>query len=223
MVAEMIPSVSDWRRDGCDERCEQRMVIVPGLLGRQQMVLHDPDAHERYGRELAGDISARLVLESGPLVLWRRELRLWVDGQEIYLTRTDWRILLALVDGNGTVVKRDAILIEVWGSEYLGEQHLLRVNLARIRAKLGVAAGLIETLYGIGYRFRFLEPGEAAGPARITYGRRPMPRGQWALAHERCGRCEGTGRRHYARGYCSPCYYKAMNALGAFGRSDTAP
>jgi DNA-binding response OmpR family regulator len=81
------------------------------------------------------------------------------DGREIPLTPTEWAICEMLVRRVDRVIPQNEMLLRVWGPAYLDEAHLLRVNLARLRAKLepehirGRAGGytLIRTRPGIGY------------------------------------------------------------------------
>ena len=59
-----------------------------------------------------------------------------LDNQEINLTATEYRLLSYLARNAGRVVTPDQILENVWSEEYLGETHLLQVNMARLRQKL---------------------------------------------------------------------------------------
>lgn len=213
MVAQ-LRDAANWRREGCSEGCSLRMVIIPGLLGRQSIEVHDPDTHEMYGRALTGDVAGQSVLESGPLVLWRRELRLWVEGREISLTPTEWRIVLAIIDGNGRAVPSAQVLSQCWGTAFLDDVHLLRVNLARIRGRLGEAAGLIQTVRGIGYRFHFITPGERALASKAVYATL-IDRGRWSVKHAACRVCAKTTSPHRSHGYCQACYSR-LNRLGRF-------
>src|SRR5215831_1270789 len=57
-------------------------------------------------------------------------------GQEVTLTPTEYRILAYLAQNAGRVVTQDLLLEHVWGPEYVGEGHMLRVNITRLRRKL---------------------------------------------------------------------------------------
>lgn len=75
------------------------------------------------------------------------------DG-EVNLTATEYRLLSYLARNAGRVVTPGQVVEEVWGEEYLGETHLLQVNMARLRQKLGDNARnprYIQTRPGIGY------------------------------------------------------------------------
>ena len=62
--------------------------------------------------------------------------RVTLDSQEINLTATEYRLISYLARNAGRVVTPDQILENVWNEEYLGETHLLQVNMARLRQKL---------------------------------------------------------------------------------------
>jgi DNA-binding response OmpR family regulator len=76
------------------------------------------------------------------------------NGQEVILTPTEYRILSYLAQNVGRVITQDLLLEHVWGSEYVGESHMLQVNINRLRRKLEVDSTrprLILTKVGIGY------------------------------------------------------------------------
>lgn len=85
-------------------------------------------------------------------------------GREITLTPTEYRILAYLAQNAGRVLTQDLLLEHVWGSEYLGESHMLQVNINRLRRKLEVDPThprYILTKVGVGYYLAAL-PGVVA-------------------------------------------------------------
>jgi len=62
--------------------------------------------------------------------------RVTLGGQEVNLTATEYRILSYLAHNVDRIVTPNQILERVWNREYIGETHLLRVNIARLRQKL---------------------------------------------------------------------------------------
>ena len=62
--------------------------------------------------------------------------RVTLGGQEVNLTATEYRILSYLAQNVDRIVTPNQILERVWSNEYIGETHLLRVNIARLRQKL---------------------------------------------------------------------------------------
>lgn len=80
--------------------------------------------------------------------------RVMVADREIGLTATEYKLLSYLARNAGRLVTPDQMLEKVWGREYLGETHLLQVNVARLRTKLGDEARnprYITTRPNIGY------------------------------------------------------------------------
>jgi len=80
--------------------------------------------------------------------------RVTVSNQELKLTSTEYKLLSYISLNAGRVVTPDQLLNKVWGEEYIGAPHLLQVNIARLRKKLGDDAKkptYIMTRPGIGY------------------------------------------------------------------------
>jgi DNA-binding response OmpR family regulator len=77
-----------------------------------------------------------------------------VAGQEVTLTPIEYRILAYLAQHAGRVVTQDLLLEHVWGTEYVGESHMLQVNINRLRRKLEAEPTrprYLLTKVGIGY------------------------------------------------------------------------
>lgn len=105
-------------------------------------------------------------LEVGPLVVDEGDYQATAHGAALDLSRTEFRLLGYLMRNRGRVLTHDQILERVWGAEYLGSHHVLRVAISRLRQKLEACdVHAIETLSGIGYRFRVEPGGYAAASA----------------------------------------------------------
>ena len=79
-----------------------------------------------------------------------------VQGQVVHLTSTEYRLLEELMRHAGRVLPSHYLLQQVWGPEYTGEDHYLKVFVRRLRRKLGDDAAhprYIQTEWNIGYRF----------------------------------------------------------------------
>jgi DNA-binding response OmpR family regulator len=77
-----------------------------------------------------------------------------LKSEPLKLTATEYRMLSYLAMNAGRVVTASQILDHVWGDEYTSEDHLLQVNVGRLRQKLGDNARepkYIQTKAGIGY------------------------------------------------------------------------
>jgi DNA-binding response OmpR family regulator len=80
-----------------------------------------------------------------------------VEGVPIELTRREFELLAYFLKNPRRVLGREKILQQVWGLEYLGESRTIDAHVRRVRAKLGPAADLIETVVGVGYRMGSVE------------------------------------------------------------------
>lgn len=80
--------------------------------------------------------------------------RVSVDGAETNLTATEFRLLAKLIGNLGKVLTRDTLLDKVWGYQFDGYARTVDTHIRRLRQKLGPYAEWIETVRGVGYRFR---------------------------------------------------------------------
>lgn len=76
------------------------------------------------------------------------------DDEEIQLTATEFKLLAELIRSQGRVQTRDQLLNSVWGYEFDGYARTVDTHVRRLRQKLGAHAGLVETVRGVGYRFK---------------------------------------------------------------------
>lgn len=94
--------------------------------------------------------------------LWEREglkidfeaHRLTIDDQEVALTATEFKLLTVLIAGTGKVQTRDNLLDTVWDTHFEGYSRTVDTHVRRLRQKLEPYAPWIETIRGIGYRFK---------------------------------------------------------------------
>ncbi|MCR9162559.1 MAG: response regulator transcription factor [Nannocystaceae bacterium] len=80
--------------------------------------------------------------------------RVWVDDNELNLTALEFRLLSTFLSRKGRVQTRDALLHDVWGHTPGLPTRTVDTHVQRLRKKLGPASDYIETLRGVGYRFR---------------------------------------------------------------------
>ncbi len=76
-----------------------------------------------------------------------------VEGSQVRLTRREFELLKYLVENKNRVLSRDRLLERVWGYDRVVETRSVDVHVGRLRGKLGIAGGQIETVVGLGYRF----------------------------------------------------------------------
>ena len=77
-----------------------------------------------------------------------------VNGQEIALTFKEFELLCLLVENRGIVLSRDKILDKVWQDTMGREIRTVDVHIRTLRHKLGTIGGRIETVRGVGYKFK---------------------------------------------------------------------
>ncbi len=77
-----------------------------------------------------------------------------VDGERISLTYKEFRLLQLLLEAKGAVLTRPVLMDKVWDLAAERENRTLDVHIRTLRAKLGKAGSLIETVRGVGYRIR---------------------------------------------------------------------
>lgn len=75
-----------------------------------------------------------------------------VDGHPAALTLTEFRLLSALIQANGRVLSRSALMARAMGPGVTVTDRTIDVHVTAIRKKLGPHAGIIKTVRGVGYR-----------------------------------------------------------------------
>lgn len=94
------------------------------------------------------------MLTLGAYELNLTDFSLKKSGSPVDITRTEFRVLQKLMQHEGCLVTREALLHELWDShENFVDSNTLSVTISRIRRKLG-AGNPIETVYGVGYRWK---------------------------------------------------------------------
>jgi two-component system phosphate regulon response regulator PhoB len=94
------------------------------------------------------------LIRFGRLKIDREAHRAWVDDGEVDLTALEFRLLHAFLSRRGRVQTRDALLADVWGIDADVTTRTVDTHVKRLREKLGDAGAYIETLRGVGYRFK---------------------------------------------------------------------
>jgi two-component system OmpR family response regulator len=92
------------------------------------------------------------LLERGGVVLDVGRHTCQVNGQELSLTVTEFELLRALLESPGRVLSRAQLVELAYGPGHYISDRTVDSHVRRLRAKLGEAASLVETVYGVGYR-----------------------------------------------------------------------
>ena len=72
----------------------------------------------------------------GPLTIDFDQRRVTIDGKEVSLSRTEYRLLEYLAQNAGRTLVADAVIANVWGPEYMGDYASLHLYISRLRRKL---------------------------------------------------------------------------------------
>ena len=80
----------------------------------------------------------------------RHEVR--IEGKPLDFTATEFKLLTVLMERCGRLQSREKLLNDVWGYESAIDTRTVDTHIRRLREKLGVAAELVETVRGFGYR-----------------------------------------------------------------------
>ena len=97
----------------------------------------------------------RLVF--GDLEIVPDEGKVMRSGEEIHLTKTEFRLLCELAENPGRVFSREELLDQVWGYGYFGDGRLVDVHIRRLRTKVEIDSANprhVVTVRGLGYRLQ---------------------------------------------------------------------
>jgi DNA-binding response OmpR family regulator len=125
------------------------------LVARVKAILRRTDATARGGRPI----------QVGELRIDPRRREASIGDRRLELRAREFDLLAALARDPGVVMTRDALLEDVWGTDFPGETRTVDVHVAEVRKKLGDDGPQVETIRGLGYR---LVP-----PPRATAGAAP--------------------------------------------------
>ena len=87
----------------------------------------------------------------------RRKHQASLDGKSISLTRSEFRLLDTLIRQSGRVFLRSELIDAALGDDAMVMERTIDVHIRSLRRKLGKQADLLETVRGVGYRFRDTE------------------------------------------------------------------
>jgi two-component system phosphate regulon response regulator PhoB len=104
-------------------------------------------------------VSAGSTIAAGPISIDRSAHRVSINGRELTLTATEYKLLLTLIERRGRVQTRPQLLETVWEAQPDIQTRTVDMHVQRLRTKLGEAGKLIETVRGFGYRFRSTDRG----------------------------------------------------------------
>ena len=117
------------------------------LIARIHAILRRPIA------AVPGD-DAGPAIRIGSLLVDPERYKVEIKGKEIPLTFTEFRILRLLAESPGRAFSRQQIVDQVRGESYSVTERIVDVQMVSLRKKLGPIGDWIETVRGVGYRFK---------------------------------------------------------------------
>jgi two-component system response regulator RegX3 len=118
-------------------------------FGMRELVARIRAVARRTGSADAAPSTA--TQEIGPLNIDRRTQKVFVNGQDVYLTPKEFDLLAYLASDPGAVYRRNDIMSEVWDTDWYGTTKTVDAHVAALRKKLG-NQDWIEAVRGVGFR-----------------------------------------------------------------------
>ena len=131
-----------------------RAVLRRVELDSKQAHADPPPAPMILNESLASLPGAAPSLVRGALCISPTERSVKLEGQEVDLTPKEYDLLVLLASHPGWVFKREVLLQQVWGDSYEGFDRTIDNHITRLRKKLGPVGEKIDTVWGVGYRFK---------------------------------------------------------------------
>jgi DNA-binding response OmpR family regulator len=100
------------------------------------------------------NIPAQSIIHHGSMTIDMAKAEVFLNGKMVYLSATEYRILLQLAQNIGSVIPSEQLLRDVWGVEYQKDKEILWVSISRLRQKLEEDQNNpqhIVTRSGVGY------------------------------------------------------------------------
>ncbi|TCK98470.1 DNA-binding response OmpR family regulator [Natranaerovirga hydrolytica] len=96
------------------------------------------------------------ILQSGLLIMNRKEYKVSYDQEDITLTKKEFDLLEYMMNNEKIVLTRDTLLDKVWGYEYMGDTNIIDVYIRYLRSKIDQKYNkkFIHTVRGVGYLFK---------------------------------------------------------------------
>jgi len=113
------------------------------LVARIAALLRRAESQQGAGTE---------ILSAGPIDIDLARHRVKVDGREVTLTLTEFRLLAAIVGASGRVLQRDRLIDVAMGDTAIVTDRTIDVHMTALRKKLGPARKYIQTVRGLGYK-----------------------------------------------------------------------
>ena len=103
--------------------------------------------------DTAAQAEGKEIIEVGDLSIHIPRHEVKIKDKKLVLTKTEFNLLITLVQNKGRVQTRDKLLENVWGYDAEVDTRTIDTHMRRLREKMGSLAERFETIRGVGYRF----------------------------------------------------------------------
>jgi two-component system, OmpR family, alkaline phosphatase synthesis response regulator PhoP len=128
----------------------QKPISPKKLIARIKSNLRKSAQTEKKSKEFKN-------LKIGALEIDVEKFEVKVDSKKKFFPRKEFQLLYFLAQNPGKVINRETLLKEIWGNDVYVIDRTIDVHIRKIREKLGKHSELIETIKGVGYRFKHNE------------------------------------------------------------------
>jgi two-component system alkaline phosphatase synthesis response regulator PhoP len=128
----------------------QKPISPKKLIARIKSNLRKTPGLDKKAKELE-------ELKIGPLVIIVEKFSVKVDNKQKFFPRKEFQLLYFLASNPGKVMNRETLLKEIWGNDVFVIDRTIDVHIRKVREKLGKHSEIIETIKGVGYRFKYNE------------------------------------------------------------------
>lgn len=128
----------------------QKPISPKKLIARIKSNLRKSDQSEKKTKEFKN-------LKIGTLEIDVEKFEVKIDSKKKFFPRKEFQLLYYLAHNPGRVINRETLLKEIWGNDVYVIDRTIDVHIRKIREKLGKHSDLIETIKGVGYRFKHIE------------------------------------------------------------------
>jgi two-component system alkaline phosphatase synthesis response regulator PhoP len=124
----------------------QKPISPRKLVARVKAIFRRKDHHD--------EAAEPAIIRVGHLEINRSTFTVRIGKKEVFFPRKEFELLALLSSNPGKVFSREMLLQTIWGSDVVVIDRTIDVHIRKIREKLGDDAASIETIKGVGYRFR---------------------------------------------------------------------
>ena len=127
---------------------------IPKPFSPRELVLRVQAVLKRAAGKSVAGATGMSPLHVGELEIDETNFEARLKGKPVELTKIEFSLLAELVKAKGRLKTREALLESIWGFESYGDSRTIDTHFSRLRQKLGKTGDRIETVRGVGYRFR---------------------------------------------------------------------